>query len=616
MNYKIVHADENWFKENISCQSACPVNTPASNYIERIQEGDYDGALGLNYMANLFPHILGRVCTHPCESACRRGKIDKPVSICSLKRAAADYADKKSPARSSIVKKRTGKKVAIIGAGPSGLAAGNDLAILGHDVTIFEALPMAGGMLSVGIPPYRLPWNKIENAVNWVKELGIELKLNSPVNSSEEFDALVKEYDAVYIAAGAHRSVALDIPGEDDLKGVLHGITYMKDINLGKQKKVPLRVAVVGGGFTAIDCARSSLRLGAKEVFIIYRRTLKEMPAGELEVSMAEEEAIKILYLTSPIRILGDVGSNVKAIECIKNRLGEPDASGRRRPEPIPGSEFTLPVDMVIAAIGQAPDAGFVSKRSGVEFTKWDTVIVNPESFITSRAGVFAGGDFITGPRNAIEVIGDGRKAARAIDKYLSSEEKWKSDVSKDHVKVESHQEKDSLIKDAKWVAFKDSAAHFLSKSGERKKRFDYIFMDKAPVRKVTGYEAIARQEQDSVQMGERWDIEKEVELGFSKENAAKEADRCLLCHYNIFIDADKCVLCGGCIDICPHNCIMMVSRDKIEAEGVRNEAVPDDWDAVMAIDEEQCIRCGLCVKRCPVDAIKMQRFSYAEATA
>ena len=571
MNYKIVHADESWFKENVSCQSACPVNTPASSYIERIQEGDYDGALGLNHMANLFPHILGRVCTHPCESACRRGKIDEPVSICSLKRAAADFADKKSPLRSSIAKKSTGKKVAIIGAGPSGLAAGNDLAIVGHDVTIFEALPMAGGMLSVGIPPYRLPWNKIDDAVNWVKELGIKLKLNSPVNSSEEFDKLVEEYDAVYIAAGAHKSVALDIPGEEDLKGVLHGITYMKDINLGNQKKVPSRVAVVGGGFTAIDCARSSLRLGAREVFIIYRRTLKEMPAGELEVNMAEEEAIKILYLTSPIKILGDVGSNVKAIDCIKNKLGEPDASGRRRPEPITGSEFTLPVDMVIAAIGQAPDASFMTEKSGIEFTKWGTVIVDPESFTTSKEGVFAGGDFITGPRNAIEVIGDGRKAARAIDKYLS---------------------------------------------GGKERRFEYTLMEKDPVRKVSGYEAIPRQEQDSVEMGERWEIEKEVELGFSKENAAKEADRCLLCHYNIFIDADKCVLCGGCIDVCPHNCIMMVSRDKIEAEGVRNGAVPDDWDAVMAIDEEQCIRCGLCVKRCPVDAIKMQRFSYAEATA
>ncbi len=568
MDYKVVQADENWFRENISCQYACPVNTPASSYIERIQEGDYDSALGLNYMANLFPHILGRVCTHPCESACRRGKIDEPISICSLKRVAADFAEKEYPTNRLITKKKgKKKKVAIIGAGPSGLAAGNDLAVAGHDVTIFEALPMAGGMLSVGIPPYRLPWNKIEGAVNWVKELGIKLKLNSPIRSSEEFDKLVEKYDAVYIAAGAHKSPELDISGED-LKGVLHGITYMKDINLGKQAKVPSRVAVVGGGFTAIDCARSSLRLGAKEVFIIYRRTLKEMPAGELEVSMAEEEAIKILYLTTPIKILGDKKTGVKAIECIKNKLGEPDASGRRRPEPVPGSEFTLPVDMVIAAIGQSPDISFMSEESGVTFTKWGTIEVDTESFTTSRKGVFAGGDFITGPRNAIEVIGDGRKAARAIDEYLS---------------------------------------------GDKERKYDYFFKDKDPVRNDPGYESIPRQKQNAVSMGARWDIDKEVELGFSKENASKEADRCLLCHYNIFID-EKCVLCGGCIDVCPHNCIEMISRDKVETEGLLDGEIPDDWDAVMAIDEEKCIRCGLCVKRCPVDAITMKRFSYAEA--
>ena len=570
MEYKVVQADEEWFKANISCQSACPVNTPASSYIERIQEGDYDGALSLNYMANLFPHILGRVCTHPCESACRRGKIDEPVAICSLKRVAADFADNKSP-KNVLIAKKTGKRVAIIGAGPSGLAAGNDLAVLGHSVTIFEALPMAGGMLSVGIPPYRLPWNKIEDATNWIKELGIEMKLNSPINSSEEFDKLADEYDAVYIAAGAHKSQGLNIPGED-LKGVIHGITYMKDINLGEQDKVPSKVAVIGGGFTAIDCARSSLRLGAKDVSIIYRRTLKEMPAGELEVSMAEEEAIKIFYLTSPIRILGDMSSNVKAIECVKNKLGEPDASGRRRPEPIPGSEFTLPVDMIIAAIGQAPDVSFLSTESGVEFTRWSTVIVDPENFMTNKKGVFAGGDFVTGPRNAIEVIGDGRKVARAIDNYLS---------------------------------------------GGKERKVDYFFMDKDPARRDPEYyETMPREEQDSLSMDVRWDINKEVELGFSRDNAVKEAERCLLCHYNIFIDDQKCVLCGGCIDICPYNCIMMVSREKIESGGMLEGEIPEDWDAVMAIDEEKCIRCGLCVKRCPVDAIKMRRFSYTETAS
>ncbi len=567
MKYSVVQADENWFRENINCQNACPAHTPASNYIERLQERDYAGALRLNYMANLFPHILGRVCTHPCEAACRRGAIDRPVAICTLKRVAADFADQEIHPEKPKNIKSTGKKIAIIGAGPSGLAAANDLALLGHSVTVYEALPMAGGMLSVGIPPYRLPWNKIDSAVKWVEELGIVIKLNSPVKDEAELDDLLKNHDAVYLAAGAHKSPSLDIAGED-LNGVVHGIKFMKDINLRTQKKVPPKVAVVGGGFTAIDCARSSLRLGAKEVSIIYRRTLKEMPAGELEVSMAEEEAIKILFLTTPIKVLGDANGNVKVIECLKNKLGEPDASGRRRPEPIKGSEFTVPVDMVVAAIGQSADMSFVSEGLGVKLNKWGSIEVDPKTLMSDREGLFVGGDYLTGPRNVIEVVADGRQVAKAIDEYLG-------------------------------VA--------------QQREVNYFFSDKEPVRNRDNYDDVVRQKQQALSMDVRWDVDKEVELGFTKSDAQNEADRCLLCHYNIFIDDQKCVLCGGCIDICPHNCIMMISRDKIESEGLIEGEVSGDWDAVMAIDEEKCIRCGLCVKRCPVDAIKMRRFSYAE---
>ena len=489
MRYSVVEANENWFRENISCQHACPVNTPASNYIERLQEGDYKGALRLNYMANLFPHILGRVCTHPCERACRRGAIDKPIAICTLKRVAGDYADSDVLPENLKKVKKSGKKVAIIGAGPSGLAAGNDLAIMGHSVTIYEALPMAGGMLSVGIPPYRLPWHKIESAVKWIEDLGVEIKLNSPVKSEEELEKLFKEYDAVYLAAGAHKSPALDIPGED-LNGVVHGIKFMKDINLGHQEKVPPKVAVVGGGFTAIDCARSSLRLGAKEVSIIYRRTLKEMPAGELEVSMAEEEAIKILFLTTPVRILGDANSNVKVIECLKNKLGDPDDSGRRRPEPVPGSEFTLPVDMVVAAIGQSADMSFVSEGLGVRFTRWGSIVVDPETLMADREGLFVGGDYLTGPRNVIEVIADGRKVANSIDEYLG-------------------------------VA--------------KKREVGYFFKDMDPKRNSANYDALPRQKQQALLIDVRWDVNKEVELGFTKEDAQKEADRCLSVSFQHF---------------------------------------------------------------------------------
>lgn len=567
MNYKIAKADDHWFRENINCQYACPVNTPAMNYIERIVEGDFDASLRLNFMANLFPHILGRVCTHPCETACRRGAIDKPIAICSLKRSAADFASKKSPLK-PMNREKTGKRVAIIGSGPSGLAAANDLAFKGHDVVIYEALSVAGGMLSVGIPPYRLPRSKIEDAVNWIQELGVDIRLNSPIDTHDKVDDLLRGYDAIYIAAGAHKSQMLDIPGED-LMGVMHGVTFMKNTNLGVIKAVSEKVAVIGGGFTAIDCARSSLRLGAKEVSIIYRRTLEEMPAGEIEVSMAEEEGIKIHYLTSPVRIIGGYDRQVTHLECIKNRLGEPDDKGRRRPIPIEGSNFTLPVDTVIAAIGQSPDIGFLSERIGIEVNRWGMPVIDPESLMTIRKGVFAGGDCVTGPRNVIEVIADGRKAARSIHKFLT---------------------------------------------GQEKQGYRFYYKDQAPLSRMPNYEVTPRQKQDALPMKERCDMNAEAEMGLSKENTFREAGRCLLCHYNIFID-EKCVLCGGCIDVCPHNCISMISRENVEnADALRDEdTIPGDWDAVMVIDEEKCIRCGLCVKRCPVNAITMKRFAYSE---
>ncbi len=567
MNYTIAKADEHWFRENINCQYACPVNTPAMNYIERIVDGDFDASLRLNFMANLFPHILGRVCTHPCETACRRGAIDKPIAICSLKRSAADFASKKSPLK-PINREKTGKRVAIIGSGPSGLAAANDLAFKGHDVVVYESLSVAGGMLSVGIPPYRLPREKIEDAVNWIKELGVDIRLNTPIDMHDKFDDLLRGYDALYIATGAHKSQMLDIPGED-LAGVMHGVAFMKNTNLGVIKAVPEKAAVIGGGFTAIDCARSSLRLGAKEVSIIYRRTLGEMPAGEIEVKMAEEEGIKIHYLTSPVRIIGGHDQQVTHLECIKNKLGEPDDKGRRRPIPIEGSNFTLPVDTVIAAIGQSPDIGFLSERFGIEVNRWGMPVIDQESFMTVRKGVFAGGDCITGPRNVIEVVADGRKAARSIHKFLT---------------------------------------------GQEKQGYKFYYKDQAPAGRMPNYEVTPRQSQDALPMKERCSLNAEVELGLSKENTFKEAGRCLLCHFNIFID-EKCVLCGGCIDVCPHNCISMISRENIEVANTSHDenVTNGDWDAVMVIDEEKCIRCGLCVKRCPVNAITMRRFAYSE---
>ncbi|MBM4053479.1 MAG: 4Fe-4S dicluster domain-containing protein [Planctomycetes bacterium] len=566
MKYTIVRADDHWFRQNINCQYACPVNTPAMNYIERIVVGNFDSSLLLNTMANLFPHILGRVCTHPCETACRRGVIDSPISICSLKRSAADFSVNKFPQKKVVVRK-TGKRIAIIGSGPCGLAAAHDLAVKGHDAIIYEALSVAGGMLQVGIPPYRLPRAIIEDSINWIKGFGVEILLNTPVDAPEKFDELLNSFDAVYIATGAHKSSRMDIPGEE-LGGVMHGVSFMKDTNLGIIKSVPKKIVVIGGGFTAIDCARSSLRLGASEVSIVYRRSREEMPAGEIEVRMAEEEGITMLYLTSPVKLTGQNGIATH-MECVKNKLGEPDAPGRRRPETIEGSNFTMSVDMVIPAIGQAPDITFLSDRFGIKVNKWGMPLIDGETGMTSRRGAFAGGDCVTGPRNVIEVIADGRKAASAIHTYLTNREK---------------------------------------------EGFQFHYKSQNPSKRVSNYEVVPRQHQESLPLDDRGCFDAESELGLSRENALKEANRCLLCHFNIFID-EKCVLCGGCIDVCPYNCISMVSRENVSMQNSRHDEddISEDWDAAMIIDEEKCIRCGLCVKRCPVGAITMKRFAYSE---
>ncbi|MGQ3686192.1 MAG: FAD-dependent oxidoreductase [Candidatus Loosdrechtia sp.] len=567
MKYTIMKADDHWFRQNINCQYACPVNTPAMNYIEHIVEGNFNASLRLNFMANLFPYILGRVCTHPCETACRRGVIDEPIAICLLKRSAAEFSELTYPEIPAHVKK-TGMSIAIIGSGPSGLAAAHDLALKGHQVSIFEALPVPGGMLSVGIPPYRLPRIHIKNAISWIGSFGIKILLNSPIDSQEKFNTIVKNHDAVYIAAGAHKSLRLNVPGED-LEGVLPGIYFMKETNLGNITSVPERVVVIGGGFTAIDCARSSLRLGAKEVSIVYRRSLKEMPAGEQEVREAEKEGIQVLYLTSPVKIWGE-NRQVTHIECIKNKLGEPDDKGKRRPVPIEGSIFTLPAQMIISAIGQLPEISFVAEDSGIKIDKTGMPAVDKETFMTTKNGIFAGGDCITGPRNVIEVIADGRKAASSIHTYLT---------------------------------------------GQKKSGYQFFYKEQTLPERMPGYEAVPRQEQESLPLGERWKLDTESERGLSGECTAREAGRCLLCHYNIFID-ETCILCGGCIDVCPYDCISMVSRERIEGENLvvlqSEGAVQNDWDAVMVIDEEKCIRCGLCVRRCPVNAISMKRFAYS----
>lgn len=572
--FRVQVPNQRWFEENIGCENACPVNTRAPQYISAIREENYNLAFELNRGDNLFPAILGRICVHPCEEKCRRGLLlDLPISICSLKRASTDF-ETHVPQKETAIKKRD-KNVAIIGAGPSGLSAANDLARFGYSVTIYESSAIPGGMLNVGIPPYRLPREVVQQAIEEVRQLGVEIVMGMPIGKELNLESLRKKHDAVYIAAGAHKAERLGIAGED-LQGVIHGVTFMRMVNLDKNPRIGSRVAVVGGGNTAMDSARSSFRLGAKEVFILYRRTREEMPVDPRELEEVEEEGIKVHYLTQPIRVLSKDGIKVSGVQCIRNRLGDPEKDGRRRPIPVGGTEFDIDIDLLIPAVSQSPDISFLPEEIGLEISKWDRLSVNPETFETNVHGIFAGGDFVTGPRDVIRVIADGRRAALSIHNYLSGE------------------------------VFEKKPAYFTA--------IPEVQID-------PDLEKIPRQRMETLPVQERGSMDREVELGFSREVAAKEAVRCLQCHIFTVFDRTKCILCGGCVDICPKSCFRMARLDEIEGDENLSKLVQSLYKVsleeaqkfnlatVIFKEESRCIQCGLCVKRCPTGTIKMEEY-------
>ncbi len=394
------------------CRHTCPSGIDVPRYVRFIQSGKYGEAVATIREKIPFPFVCGLVCFHPCEKKCRRGQVDESVAIRMLKRVAAerDTGDWKQKAKMSPA---TGKKVAVVGAGPAGLTAGYYLARKGHDVTILEALPEPGGMMRYGIPEYRLPRQNLAQEIEEIKKSGVKIKTGTKV---ESLDKLFEEgYHAVFVGTGAHKGQKLGVPG-DDSKGVIEGVDLLRDLNLGKKIMVGDKVGVVGGGNVATDAARTALRLGAKEVSIIYRRTRDEMPASAEEIEEGVDEGVQLLYLTAPSRI----SSNGKVkLECQRMELGKRDASGRRRPEPVKGSEFALERDTLIAAIGQTPDipAGF-----GLKLNKNGTIEVNPDTLETSRKGVYAGGDVVLGPASVIQAIAAGRDSAVSIDTYLGGD--------------------------------------------------------------------------------------------------------------------------------------------------------------------------------------------------
>lgn len=399
------------------CQAACPVGTNAGLYVSLIAEGCYEEALCVASEPNPFPAICGRVCTAPCEDVCRRGEFDLPIAIRDLKRFASDHG---TPGKRVIPppEQRYAERVAIVGAGPSGLSAAYYLARRGYSVTIFDAMPVPGGMMTIGIPEYRLPRVELNRDIDAIRSLGVEIHLNMAIGRDFSLTQLQQEFDAVLLAVGAQRSQRLGIPGELVWAGVLPATSFLKDFNLHPETKLSGAVAVVGGGSTALDAARSALRAGASKVSILYRRTRMEMPAQIEEVRAALEEGVELQELVAPVQLLGSEG-NLRGVRCERMLLGEPDAQGRRRPEPVLGTEFDLAVETLLVAIGEAPDPSFLPEGTSVGVAPWGGLLINPTTLATGAPGIFAAGDVTSGPTDIIHAAAHGRKAACSIHAYL-----------------------------------------------------------------------------------------------------------------------------------------------------------------------------------------------------
>ncbi len=408
------------------CQQTCPAEINIPEYISRILSGDYEGAVNTIRERNPLLLSCGRVCPHPCEDMCRRGIEDEPVSINQLKRFAADFEMNSGKRLPITCAPSTGKKVAVIGGGPAGLSCAFFLRRVGHDVTIYESMPKLGGMIRYGIPEYRLPKKILDWEIQGILNLGIESRTNARFGEDFDMGDLAFEgFDAVFMGVGAWVDYNLGVEGED-LKGCYKGIDFLSRLAGGDPPPTGKKAVVIGGGNSAIDCVRNLIRLGSEEVSIVYRRTRAEMPANEVEIEAAEHEGVKFQFLAAPVRVVADETGNATHLEYLKMELGEPDASGRRRPVPVEGSETLLEADMIITAIGQRPDVSFkegAKRLEKLDITRWNTIDSDPETLRSSIPYIFTGGDSATGPSLVVEAIGGGRRAARSIHQYLAGEE-------------------------------------------------------------------------------------------------------------------------------------------------------------------------------------------------
>jgi len=630
--YKDKKVDRDWLNTNFPCMMACPAHTNAGRYVALIAEGRFEEAYKFARDPNPLASICGRVCAHPCETACRRGDIDRPIAIRALKRF---LTERHGPESKHPVDINAGRgqnrlpfKVAVVGGGPVGLSAAHDLALMGYAVTIFEAAPVAGGMLYLGIPEYRLPRDVVEAQVREILATGdITLKLNQAAGRDFTVSDLRHQgFDAVLIAVGAHRSRDLTIPGVD-LDGVYKGIDFLLNVNLGYKFTIGKKVIVIGGGNVAMDVARSAarevvrqhvagvedlepslesvsavatkemvdvslsaLRLGAQEVHLVCLEKREEMPAALEEIEEAETEGIVMHPGLGPKRMIGKDGK-VVALETLKTKWVF-DQNKRFNPAFYEGSETQLECDTIIMAVGQAPNLDFLKPEDGVELSPRGLIAVNPQTLMTSAKGIFGGGDCVFGPRLIIDSVADGKRAAVGIDEFLRGRKHPEPIVE---VEVFKRHNMPLELLDLARPA-----------------------IPMLPLERRTGVT--------------------EVEIGYDAASAMEEAQRCLHCWVNTVFegspeDGSMCILCGGCVDVCPENCLELVSLDRIQFEpetvqqirehqelfGVELDEVAADelgivTGSAMLKDETRCIRCGLCAMRCPVGTITMESYNLVSA--
>jgi len=566
--------DFGWLRENVPCQSACPAGTDIPTYIWDILRGRHGDSYEINREANVLPGVLGRICSRPCEDKCRHGWPGNgaPVSICHLKRAASDLKDVGHRLKEALYAP-SGKTVAIVGSGPAGVAAAHDLSLMGHDVTIFEREAHPGGMLTYGIPEFRLPRKTLHEEIKNALRLGVSLKCGVSIgNGAGEMPLadLRETFDAVLIATGC--MAAIPLPLRDDPEGgavgqidhAEYGFDFLLDMHRGQQKSVGRRVAVVGAGFTALDCARVARRLGAEEVTIHLRTTEEYIPVTKDEILEARREGITLKGLRTPVALKPGADGALRAVEFVQNRLGGWRENGRRKAIAIAHSEFDLDCDTLLVAIGQKTRHDWMD--ADIETDRWDNAKTDARG-MTSLAGVFAAGDYVKGASTVIEAVAQGRAVAEQIDTWLMGHARRKRVVQIERVNAPL-----------------------------RERAFDFIDRQHLPTKPVA--ERLA-------------DSQSEVEQGYDGTLAQEEAKRCYLCNLHYKIDVDNCIYCRACIEVAPKTCIKMVEGIQINPDGTYGALEETrEWDHVGAIwiDNTECIRCGACYYVCPTQCISITR--------